>query len=264
MFVQCKMLLLLVLLPLQLSSVWCQLSWCNPELCNDRTDVKHIACENYGFFAPRCQPDATMIDINPYRHVFVDEHNKRRNLIASGQLPGYYPASRMATMVWDEELQYLAALNVRTCILDHDDCYHTYRFKNCGQNLCAISRLKYDALNVTSLIDETIRLWFDNEHHLVDSSYVTAFRVAHHFEDYGHFTEMIVDRNIRLGCAIMQYTRPDYPYVHVYHVVCNYASVYALGAPLYNVGRPGSGCITGVNPRYPALCSVKEYFDPNY
>lgn len=82
--------------------------------------------------------------------------------------------------VWDEELQYLAGLNVRTCKLDHDDCNHTYRFKNCGQNLCAISRIKFLGLNVTGLIDQTIHLWFDKEHHLVDSSYVDSFRVASH------------------------------------------------------------------------------------
>ncbi|XP_075169036.1 antigen 5 like allergen Cul n 1-like [Haematobia irritans] len=257
------MLVVVILLNI-LSFAWSQLSWCDPEICGGATDVRHIACENYGAFAPRCQPDAKVINIDAFSELFVDEHNKRRNLIASGQLPGYYPATRMATMVWDDELQYLANLNVRTCVLEHDDCYHTYRFKNCGQNLCAVSRLKTTPLNVTSLIKQTLHLWFDKEHQLVDRSYVEAFRVAPHFEHYGHFTEIIVDRNIRVGCAILQYTRPDFLHVNVYHVVCNYASVYALGAPLYNVGAPGSGCITGVNPQYPALCSVNEVFDPNY
>jgi len=46
-----------------------------------------------------------MVDLKPYRSLIVEEHNKRRNFIASGSLPGYYPATRMATMVWDEELE---------------------------------------------------------------------------------------------------------------------------------------------------------------
>lgn len=75
---------------------------------------------------------------------------------------------------------------------------------------------------------------------------------------------MIVDRITHVGCAIMRFTRPDYPHVYVYNVVCNYSSVYALGAPLYKVGYPAIGCKTGRNPRFPALCSEREYFDPNY
>lgn len=75
---------------------------------------------------------------------------------------------------------------------------------------------------------------------------------------------MIVDRITHVGCAIMRFTRPDYPHVYVYNVVCNYSSVYALGAPLYKTGYPAFACKTGRNPRFPALCSEREQFDPNY
>ncbi|XP_037825585.1 antigen 5 like allergen Cul n 1-like [Lucilia sericata] len=259
-----KMLILLVLFANILNCLCQQYSWCDPQLCGGSKTVRHIACRNNGNFHRRCYPDASDVDISKFKHVFVNEHNKRRNLIASGQLPGYYPAARMATMVWDDELQYLAGLNVRTCKLDHDDCNHTYRFHNTGQNLCGISRLKSRYVNVTNLIDETITLWFDTEYDLIDSSFVDSFKVTRNFEAYGHFAEMIVDRIARVGCAIMRFTRPDYPHLYVYNVVCNYSSVYALGAPLYKTGYPGSGCKTGRNPRFPALCSEREDFDPNY
>lgn len=83
-------------------------------------------------------------------------------------------------------------------------------------------------------------------------------------EDYGHFAEMMVDRNSRIGCSIMRFTRPDYPYVYIYNVVCNYASIYALDAPVYVKGRAASRCTTGKNPFYPGLCSTREQYSPNY
>ncbi|XP_037952364.1 antigen 5 like allergen Cul n 1 [Teleopsis dalmanni] len=214
-------------------------------------------------FHRRCKPDSVDVDVSAYKSVFVHEHNKRRNFIALGLLPGYYPASRMATMVWDDELQYLSSLNVRTCILDHDDCHNTYRFKNSGQNLVAVYRDRSPFVNVTSLIEQSLNLWFD-EYPLIDSTYIDSFKVTKYFEDYGHFAEMVVDRNTHVGCSIMRFTRPDYPIVYIYHIVCNYGSIYALETPVYTIGYPASRCKTGKNPHYPGLCSVKEQINPNY
>jgi len=75
---------------------------------------------------------------------------------------------------------------------------------------------------------------------------------------------MAVDRNTHVGCAIIRFTRPDYPYVYIYNIACNYASVYALDTPVYEIGYPASGCKTGKNPVYPGLCSTREKIDPNY
>uniref|UniRef100_A0A1A9WJY1 SCP domain-containing protein n=1 Tax=Glossina brevipalpis TaxID=37001 RepID=A0A1A9WJY1_9MUSC len=211
-------------------------------------------CENIRkLLHHRCPSDAMVMDINEFKSIFVHEHNKRRNRIASGKLSGYYPATRMATMVWDDELQYLAGSNVRTCILDHYECNHTYRFKNSGQNLCSISRLKSVRTNITDLISETLHLWFDTEYQLID-----------HTENYGHFAELILDRNTHVGCEILRFTPSHHPISFVYHIVYNYASVYALDAPLYEVGYPDVKCKTGRNSNYSALCSIKEFFDPNY
>jgi len=203
------------------------------------------------------------VDISAYKSTFVHAHNKRRNFLALGLLPGYYPAARMATMVWDDELQYLANLNLRTCILDHDDCHNTFRFANSGQNLCAVYRDRSPNVNVTSIIDQVLSLWFD-EYPLIDSTYMTKFRVTKYFEDYGHFAEMVVDKSYRVGCGIIRFTRPDVPIVYIYNVVCNYASIYALDAPVYEVGYPASKCATGKNRFYPGLCSTKEEYNPNW
>lgn len=83
-------------------------------------------------------------------------------------------------------------------------------------------------------------------------------------ESYGHFAEIIVDRNTHMGSSILRFTPSFFEYVYVYHVVCNYASVYAIDVPLYQSGKPAENCQTGSHPKYPALCSLNEPFDPNY
>ncbi|XP_068147157.1 antigen 5 like allergen Cul n 1 isoform X1 [Drosophila tropicalis] len=237
------------------------LGWCDPSLCEN--GAKHVACRNNGHFHRRCQPDAFQVDISKHKAYMLHAHNKRRNFLALGKVPGYYPAARMATMVWDDELEYLSMLNTRTCVLDHDDCHNTYRFATSGQNLCAVWRDRNPHTNVTSLVDEVLGLWF-NEYPLIDSSFIDRFRVTPIFEDYGHFAEMAVDKNYAVGCSIMRFTRPDYPSVYIFNFVCNYASIYALDAIVYEKGYPTSRCHTGRNPFYPGLCSTREEFDPNW
>ncbi|XP_049308689.1 scoloptoxin SSD976-like [Bactrocera dorsalis] len=172
-------------------------------------------------------------------------------------------ASNRLSFIWDDELQYLASLNLRTCILDHDSCHTTYRFQYSGQNLCGVVRDRNPNVNVSGIIEEVMGLWF-NEYPLIDSSYIRKFRVTKYFEDYGHFAEIAVDRNTHVGCGIIRFTRPDVPYVYIYNMVCNYASIYALDTPVYTVGQPGSRCLTGKNPYYPGLCSENEPINPNY
>lgn len=108
--------------------------------------------------------------------MILHEHNNRRNFIASGLLPGYYPASRMATLQWDEELEFLADMNVRSCVVDHDECRNSYRFQNVGQNLVGIARSKHESQNITEIILKDIWLWYV-EHKVVDSNYITEFKV---------------------------------------------------------------------------------------
>ncbi|XP_017836594.1 antigen 5 like allergen Cul n 1 [Drosophila busckii] len=236
-------------------------SWCDAQLCG--AGKKHVACNNDGQFHERCSEDAAMIDLRPHREFILHEHNKRRNFIASGKLPGYYPAANMATMQWDEELEYLATLNLKTCHLDHDECNNSYRFRNVGQNLCGLDRMRNAPLNVQSIVENSLGLWF-GEHPLIDSSYITEFRVARHLEKYGHFAETVVDRNTHVGCAMLRFTNPKYPFLYIYNLACNYASTYAVGVQVYKVGEPASGCSSGANPKYPALCSIKEQYNPNY
>ncbi|XP_037825584.1 antigen 5 like allergen Cul n 1-like [Lucilia sericata] len=258
-----KILILLFLLENILNCLCADNSWCDPQLCGNKTDVHHIACENDGKFKEGCSDDATDIDISNYKQVFLDEHNKRRNLIASGEVTGYDSAARMATVLWDDDLEYLGRLNLHTCKLDHDECNHTFKYRNVGQNLCAISKFKTEEVDIKNIIEEAVTMWFD-EYKLINKSFVEKFTGSGNFETYGHFLEMAVERNTFIGCAIMRFTRSDHTEFHIFHVVCNYSSTYAVDTPVYKAGEPASDCKSGKNPQYPALCSEKEEVDPNY
>lgn len=89
-----------------------------------------------------------------YKKLSIDLHNKYRNEVATGKVPGYKKAARMATLVskhdektlhaiiadgsekliifflnlvqvWDEILAKLAELNAKTCVFAHDTCRNT-------------------------------------------------------------------------------------------------------------------------------------------
>ena len=59
------------------------------------------------------------------RTLILDTHNTLRNRIALGQQPGFSTARRMAQMVWNNDLQFLAQLNTRSCQMAHDACMNT-------------------------------------------------------------------------------------------------------------------------------------------
>ncbi|XP_019892872.2 antigen 5 like allergen Cul n 1-like [Musca domestica] len=237
------------------------LDWCDKELCPN--GGKHIACKNSGGFHKRCEPDVEIIDLRPYRDLILHEHNNRRNFVAQGLLPGYYPAARMATLQWDDELEFLAELNVRTCVVDHDECRNSYRFQNIGQNLVGIAHYKHEPQNITAILLKDIFLWY-TEHKIIDSSFITSFKVTRDFEKYGHFAEFVLERNTHVGCSMIRYTYPKNRDLYIYNLACDYASVYAYDAPVYAAGKPGSGCKTGTNRKYPSLCSTREVYNPNY
>ena len=59
---------------------------------------------------------------------FLDAHNEKRNGIAAGNAPGFGPATRMASVVWSDEMAALAELNTKQCEMEHDKCRATGNF----------------------------------------------------------------------------------------------------------------------------------------
>lgn len=70
---------------------YCKTKWC---------DGNHLTCQLPDIQAKAAAGCAEVFDLtDENKQAFVDAHNKKRNLIASGQQPGFNSATRMATVV---------------------------------------------------------------------------------------------------------------------------------------------------------------------
>lgn len=68
------------------------------KLC--KNNKKHIMCDHSGTFSRSCYPDIQILYLNEVDiELILDEHNKYRNLVASGKVDGLRAAARMPTMV---------------------------------------------------------------------------------------------------------------------------------------------------------------------
>ena len=73
-----------------------------------------------------CDSGKKQIEItDAMKQKFLDAHNEKRNGIASGSVSGFGPATRMATVVWSDEMAALAVLNTKQCEMEHDKCRAT-------------------------------------------------------------------------------------------------------------------------------------------
>lgn len=101
-------------------------------------------------------------------------HNKRRNLLAGGDVPNHDAACRMGTMQWDQELANLATLNVMQCKIEHDDCHNTYKYPTSGQNIALLQVYNRKLLpkNMTKL---AIDSWF-KEHRFSNMEHIMKYQ----------------------------------------------------------------------------------------
>ncbi|XP_075155089.1 venom allergen-1-like [Haematobia irritans] len=233
--------------------------YCSPALC--REGLQHIACGHSGKFAASCPPDAIMVKMSAdLKSIIVNAHNEKRNWIAGGGDENHKPACRMATMQWDDELAYIASLNVRQCSMRHDMCRNTGSFKYSGQNLAW--RGFFGVANHTDMLTKTVNLWYSEVKHS-KMSYINKFPRLYKGPAIGHFTVMVADRNIRIGCAAATYSVMGKPYKS-YLVACNYATTNVIDHPIYeSCPVAGLHCTTGRNPLYPNLCSMYEKYAVN-
>ncbi|XP_013105492.2 antigen 5 like allergen Cul n 1 [Stomoxys calcitrans] len=226
--------------------------YCSSSLCGGST---HIACGNNGQFASSCPSNAALVDINPYKSYILDYHNEKRNLIAGGTVANHDAACRMATTQWDDELAKLAALNVRQCKMAHDKCRNTDTFHYAGQNLAY--RTYSGSPKYEELLKITMDMWYD-EVSLSNMGYINSYPSAG--VGIGHFTVMVNEKNIRVGCAAATYGTSKQTFL----IACNYARTNVATLPTYtSCGTPGSSCASGKNSKYPNLCSESESYDPN-
>ncbi|XP_065365390.1 antigen 5 like allergen Cul n 1-like [Calliphora vicina] len=235
--------------------------YCSKSICNYVKGVTHIACGNNGKFSQNCEPDAAMVTVTEsMKQLLIEGHNEKRNIVAGGGVSHLKPACRMATMQWDDELASVAAYNVKQCKMQHDKCRNTDKFQYSGQNLAVMGF--YGEVNNTARITQSIGLWFEEEKY-TKQAFIDKYPKNYSGPQIGHFTVMMADRNIRLGCAISTYSVADKPYTS-YLLACNYATTNMINFPIYaTCDKPATFCKTGTNPKYPNLCSNAESYNVN-
>ncbi|XP_017871009.1 PREDICTED: venom allergen 5-like [Drosophila arizonae] len=240
-----------------LLGVACGTDYCKKSCGNS----KNIGCNNNGAWGSACPSDRALVNLSAAeRNVIVDKHNEYRNFIAGGGESKLSPACRMATMQWNDELAYLASLNVRSCEMRHDACHKTDSFEWAGQNLAWIGY--FNPLNTTANAISAVDMWY-NEVSNAKQPHIDSFPANYKGPTIGHFTVLVADRNTHVGCAVSTYSVKGQSY-KAFLMACNYATTNIIDVKIYNsCSAPASKCTTGVNPQYKFLCSTKEVYDVN-
>uniref|UniRef100_T1E2V6 Putative salivary ag5 protein n=1 Tax=Psorophora albipes TaxID=869069 RepID=T1E2V6_9DIPT len=245
-----------------LSSTYKTQNYCAKDICST-ADKKHIGCDATRQFLSTCSEPRLVPMSTKRKNLILMMHNRLRNKVASGGLKKYKKASNMSVMIWDDELAYLAELNVRQCEMKHDECRSTARFKYAGQNL-ARRWLNQRLPHYNDNIKTSIMGWF-NEHKDASMQYIRSYSKPKTNKMIGHFTALIRDESTHVGCAISTYNKSYVVKGQHYDgkeflLGCNYAHNNILNKPIYIEGRPCSKCPNGVkcHRTYTALCDVNS------
>ncbi|XP_053684093.1 antigen 5 like allergen Cul n 1-like [Sabethes cyaneus] len=227
-------------------------NYCDPDLCPQRGP--HVGCHASRGFSPNCGNKYEAIEMtNGRKQQILHQHNKLRSNIAQGEYRGFPTASRMATLLWDDELAQLAAINARTCRFGHDRCRSTDKFQYAGQNIAWTAFMGYDFTPESRMENFTLS-WF-NEYKDCPTSAVKSYPRNYRGPMIGHFTQIVSDRSTRIGCAMMKYILRQQTN---FYFVCNYSMTNIVNQPVYKSGKTASACKTGANHDYKGLCNPNE------
>lgn len=212
--------------------------------------------------ASSCPAGSKFLSLQQLKGQIVKAHNEKRNQVAGGTIPKHSAAVRMATIQWDDELAYVAGLNVKTCKYGHDQCRNTDKFKFSGQNL-AKNWWYGSNPNISVLIGEQIQAWFD-EYKVSDMSKINTVSKSSSGPVTGHFTAMVHELAIRVGCgAVRSWEMRNGQRWETLTTACNYAHTNVIGYKIYRSGAAASKCTSGKNKIFSNLCSVNEVYNVN-
>lgn len=153
---------------------------------------------------------------------------------------------------WSPVLAHLAELNVKQCAMRHDSCRNTPEFAFAGQNLGWRARTgTFEPFD--TLFENMVNMWYNEVADAVQAD-IDRCCGAVSGRVIGHFTQLVTDRAIQVGCAVARYSDNWRNSL----MACNYAFTNLVGAPVYVTGTSASGCTTGRNPDFTGLCSVNE------
>lgn len=199
------------------------------------------------------------------RQLIEDLHNHYRNQVAGRKVKNFPGAHRMLKMKYDKELEYLAILNVRKCIIRHDANFVTARFRYPGQNWAAMFNSAAH-IGKKNGIKGSIKMWFDEYRYaalIPNQQNHVCFKNTNMNKQIGHFTEIMRDKAKRVGCAAMKYYK--WPY-YTFYMVCNYSYGNMNREEVYEAKKRGKsvgqGCKKGRDYRFKNLCNAQEEVRP--
>lgn len=146
-----------------------------------------------------------------------------------------------------------ASFNVWLCYDNHDKCRSTTEFSAPGQNLYNYCNSR--DLPVSEVITNCVKKWFD-ESKVTTADHIKKFPLDS--EKIGHFTQITKYDACFVGCAGAKWKDGI---KNCGYVVCNYSNSNSLGDPIYEEGKPASGCVKGPHRKYSGLCASLEKFD---
>ncbi|XP_030374391.1 allergen Tab y 5.0101-like [Scaptodrosophila lebanonensis] len=250
-----------------LLSVYCQLSssvpalpvptgrYCTTAYCRQR----NLACNNKGNITSGCYSGAKFVLMGKYRQTISKAFNTFRNKVASGDdYKNLQSAARMATMVWSEELEHFAKLDVARCHLSPKMCMSSPNFYYIGVISEQFSYGGYavDRSNFV-IIKSLIESWgkevlsirrLDTLHLPYDLARRNIYKT----------TLLLNERNSHFGCAALRYSHELY---HHFLLSCAFATDNLVNERIYQwSARPAARC-RRPDRLYKSLCAPGENYN---
>ncbi|XP_026476716.1 venom allergen 3-like [Ctenocephalides felis] len=202
----------------------------------------NVGCNNPGVPASTCVDYKDIEMTEELKQDLLDEHNFFRGLVARGvgELKDNETtptAAKMMKLKWDDELAYLASLNVKTCKMEHD-CADTSKGWS-GQNIYSFA--------TTGTIDpkgvvKSVLLWYNENRDTRKSDIESLPGVYVNGKAIGHYTQVIWGNTDKVGCAASTFKSGKW---NKLLVTCNYRGGNLLGASVYKIGKLCSACPNG-------------------
>uniref|UniRef100_T1GMV8 SCP domain-containing protein n=1 Tax=Megaselia scalaris TaxID=36166 RepID=T1GMV8_MEGSC len=157
------------------------------------------------------------------KKIILDKHNELRNILACGEpkminLEGniFPKPAKLPKVIWDDELEWLADLNGKTCAFAHDACIESPKYEKAGQNLgilkstspitpeeATVSNIEEYLVTPLDVIDgysQNVLKPGENEED-VNKIKEAGFKVAN---SNGHFTSLVRDTTDTIGCVFYE------------------------------------------------------------
>ena len=133
--------------------------------------------------------------------------------------------------------------------MQHDGCIKTDQFPAAGQNLYWMGASNHDN-DVNKVLANAVNSWYSE---IKYASQADIDRCCGDFGKIGHFTQVVRDNAVAIGCAVSRYTDGTWKATLV---ACNYSYGNMLNTPVYSSGNTASACPNGRDSAFSNLCRI--------